>query len=389
MAGRRYPLPKAVMSSLDTANGPLVASIIANGAVLSDDLDRVAAVYRGTELGDWSEKVIKREAMKTLDKLLGDVVVLPVAVVDSDDIVVGLEAGDRVYDQNGWRDEILGPQYERIELEEDDIAFIADAFADGADGIVLRFWSPLAFITAAGEASPADAAVVDPAAPPADATAGLPGGSAVVAIVDEYDRAAVIELVAVAPGPKTFRRHAGAWEEDPAWLQKLRGVDIPPMVKLEAAQVGSVAVQVDEATAGEPFETDPAGEGIAASASPWFREHAQRADQATANYVLVAASRAAKKAKNKAKGNAEGAERLRQYWLHGKGALKIRWGTPGDWRRCRRQLSKYMGPRAAGYCSLLHKRATGMWTGDTEHRKSGGFGIKPGGQAAKLEEKLK
>ena len=49
--------------------------------------------------------------------------------------------------------------------------------------------------------------------------------------------------------------------------------------------------------------------------------------------------------------------------------MKIRWNSGGDWTRCVRQLSKYMGPRAKGYCSLRHKEMTGMWTGDKEHRQ--------------------
>jgi hypothetical protein len=57
------------------------------------------------------------------------------------------------------------------------------------------------------------------------------------------------------------------------------------------------------------------------------------------------------------------AEKLRRYWSEGKGALKIRWGTPGDWKRCYRHLSKFMGLRAKGYCQNLHKRSTGIWTG--------------------------
>jgi hypothetical protein len=61
--------------------------------------------------------------------------------------------------------------------------------------------------------------------------------------------------------------------------------------------------------------------------------------------------------------NRGNAEELRQYWTHGKGALKIRWGTPGDWTRCVRNLSKYLGPRAKGYCQLRHKEATGVYTG--------------------------
>jgi hypothetical protein len=62
--------------------------------------------------------------------------------------------------------------------------------------------------------------------------------------------------------------------------------------------------------------------------------------------------------------NRGNAEELRQYWTRGKGAAKIRWGTPGDWTRCVRNLSKYMGPRAKGYCQLRHHEVTGMYTGD-------------------------
>lgn len=67
--------------------------------------------------------------------------------------------------------------------------------------------------------------------------------------------------------------------------------------------------------------------------------------------------------------NRGGARRLRRYWTRGKGALKIRWGTHGDWRRCYRQLFKHMGPRAAGYCQLRHKEMTGMYTGNKAHRR--------------------
>lgn len=57
------------------------------------------------------------------------------------------------------------------------------------------------------------------------------------------------------------------------------------------------------------------------------------------------------------------AERLRRYWSSGRGAAKIRWGMPGDWRRCYRQLRKYMGLRAKGWCQNMHKRNNGFWTG--------------------------
>lgn len=62
------------------------------------------------------------------------------------------------------------------------------------------------------------------------------------------------------------------------------------------------------------------------------------------------------------------AEVLRDYWEHGKGALKIRWGTPGDFTRCVRELSKYMPGRAEGYCANMHRRMTGVWPGDKSNR---------------------
>lgn len=57
----------------------------------------------------------------------------------------------------------------------------------------------------------------------------------------------------------------------------------------------------------------------------------------------------------------EGAtERLHQYWVHGEGAAKIAWGTPGDFARCVTHLSKYIH-NAEGYCNLAHKSALGFY----------------------------
>jgi phage head maturation protease len=59
-----------------------------------------------------------------------------------------------------------------------------------------------------------------------------------------------------------------------------------------------------------------------------------------------------------------GAERLHQYWVHGEGAAKIRWGTPGDFDRCTQQLEEhahFTPEQAHGYCNLAHHAATGMY----------------------------
>jgi hypothetical protein len=51
---------------------------------------------------------------------------------------------------------------------------------------------------------------------------------------------------------------------------------------------------------------------------------------------------------------------LREYWVRGPGAAKIRWGTDGSFDRCVRQLAKYVG-RPQGLCAEYHKAATGEW----------------------------
>ena len=57
-------------------------------------------------------------------------------------------------------------------------------------------------------------------------------------------------------------------------------------------------------------------------------------------------------------------ERLMRYWAHGEGAVKIGWGTPGDFDRCVVELSKHVGPAIVkGLCSNLHQRATGARPG--------------------------
>jgi hypothetical protein len=60
--------------------------------------------------------------------------------------------------------------------------------------------------------------------------------------------------------------------------------------------------------------------------------------------------------------------RLKNYWAHGEGAAKIRWGTPGDHERCVRLVQEAVtkGGKAPlpdheihGLCANLQKEATG------------------------------
>lgn len=61
--------------------------------------------------------------------------------------------------------------------------------------------------------------------------------------------------------------------------------------------------------------------------------------------------------------------KLRQYWIRGAGAAKIRWNTPGDFTRCVRQLRKYVRD-PEGLCAEYHHEATGMWPGDKRNQDS-------------------
>jgi hypothetical protein len=414
MSNRSYPVPARVSATVE-GDGPLARRVRDGEALSTDDLYRAVVIAAGTPLGNWADQIISNEQAAMLDAFLPDDR-LPLGVLasgnDDDDIVVALSLGDQIFTASGWSEGTVEDRY-LIELDEGTIVAVADALSSGADGLVLRPWIPLAFLAAA----PAPAATAKPKTPPRpgralpgkpeaggkpaaaptaaqaaekpepdkpDAAAegapndGLPPDAKVVAVVDDLDKTAVIELLAIAPGPKVFRRNDGTWTEDPKWVQNLRSVTPPPLVQLaDPKQIGDVVAQVDESTKGMPFEPKQKEEAPAPEAAPapapapaekkppvaasadWSTEHQRRADDFATRLALVAASKAAASAK----GHAVGAEKLRQYWLHGKGALKIRWGTPGDWKRCFRHLAKYMGPRAAGYCQNMHKKATGVYTG--------------------------
>jgi hypothetical protein len=51
---------------------------------------------------------------------------------------------------------------------------------------------------------------------------------------------------------------------------------------------------------------------------------------------------------------------LRNYWVRGPGAAKIRWGADGSFARCVAQLGKYV-KNPQGLCAEYHKAATGEW----------------------------
>ena len=78
--------------------------------------------------------------------------------------------------------------------------------------------------------------------------------------------------------------------------------------------------------------------------------------------------------------HADATERLMRYWAEGEGAAKIRWGTDGDFDRCRVQIQKAITKGGGkplpqheidGLCSNLHKRATGARPGHAPGEQKG------------------
>jgi hypothetical protein len=165
-----------------------------------------------------------------------------------------------------------------------------------------------------------------------------------MALVSPDDHEAVMDLVALVPASKTSTEPAIFVREDQKWvpneqiLLDLKSASPPPVVVLDDKEVlNDVLLQVDDKAP------------VQASAAYDFSIFWQKVVE-----PLLAAG-----GLDRNRGNAEA---LRHYWVRGEGAAKIRWGTPGDWKRCVRYLAKHLGPRAKGYCQLRHKEALGYYT---------------------------
>ncbi len=175
-----------------------------------------------------------------------------------------------------------------------------------------------------------------------------------LAIVSPDDPRAVMDCVSIVPAsatsnqPMTYVRRNKKWERDPKFLEDLKSATPPPVVPLKPEVLNDVLIQIDGLTASVAFSTD-------LELMVLFGPRVEVIEQFSELESLYAAG-----GLDRNRGNAE---KLRHYWTRGKGAAKIRWGTEGDWTRCVRYLSKYMGVRAKGYCQLRHKEATGVYTG--------------------------
>jgi len=180
-----------------------------------------------------------------------------------------------------------------------------------------------------------------------------------MALVSPDDPRAVMDLIALVPAssksnlPMAYKRVEAEWVRDEGIISDLNSATPPPVVPLDSKTLQDVLTQIDTNTV---------------TASIYVSEGVDHILTVLWGPTLTAAG-----GLDRNRGNAEA---LRRYWTIGKGGMKIRWNSGGDWTRCVRQLSKYLGPRAKGYCSLRHHEMTGMWTGDKEHRQLYGRKVK-------------
>jgi hypothetical protein len=337
---RRFPVPASARNA------------ILGSAATVDELDLAATL--GSQ---WATGVLVKENARVLSEVCGSDNRLPVGVLadGADDLVVnGLVRGGAVWRGDGWAQ--ADDPVETVPLDADEVAFVARALMEGTPNIVLRGYTPVAFIgeTVVGGAPSSSSG---PGSSTQSRSPGdLPEGARVLAVVDELDRNAVLDLVAVLPGPKVLRRHDGTWQEDPAWVNVLRSVRPPPVVVLDEAQTAAVLPQIDEATVGRPFTKEPPKKATAASGVDL------RADEMAIEFAVLAAvsPNPARKAASKATPGGTMPGQLQRYWVAGPGAAKIRWGTPGAMTRCARQLAKYVTPaRAYATCNNISKKLGG------------------------------
>lgn len=305
-----------------------------------DDIDRLVESGAGGEAERvWASRVRSTYVSGLLNRVLGDNDRLPRGIIasatDDTDIVVGLTRDGLIWTIDGWVEFDDDVEFEDIiELSQEEVAFTADALISGAVGLALSASMPVAFLDKRVSITSA---------------ATAPSGAKIIAVVDEMDRAAVLDLLAITAGPHVFRRNDGKWEADDEWLRAMKSVKPPIVVTIDGEMISAITAQIDEATRGKAFDKTSSLRG---SASPGLED---REAEMWLEWALVAS------AKSKAYDyTGQMPAILQKYWLTGRGAAKVRWFTPGAFTRCQRQLRKYLPPQMVnGACANLGNKLGG------------------------------
>ena len=71
-------------------------------------------------------------------------------------------------------------------------------------------------------------------------------------------------------------------------------------------------------------------------------------------------------------GDVKSTKQLEEYWVHGEGAAKIRWGEPHDFDRCVVEVGQHVPPGIVkGLCANYHHAALGVWPGQEDGGRNG------------------
>jgi hypothetical protein len=320
---RKYMPPRSVRKTITASVPDELRSRVMTGEVTAWDLFELE---HREETAAWASSTLSSviaAAEAEANEALGcdeceDTGFYGIADRDDPDLLVGLvrRTGDAAYEalaaDGSWSEWTNGDPVEVLDL--DTAGDLGAALLAGAAGLLRRFCEPLLFLPP----EPVVSALTMYDVLSRDDTATPQGEWVNFAVVDERDPGAVYDLIRIQKGEDDLleRWDGASWAPDAALLSDA-GL---PLSRLSEDQ----ALKVQEAY----------GQSALVASRPLTVSPDPRA------------------------------EKLRRYWSTGKGALKLRWGTPGDWKRCYRHLIKYMGVRAKGYCQNLHKRNTGVWTGD-------------------------
>lgn len=258
-----------------------------------------------------------------------------------------------------------------------------------------------------------------------DAATGPTDEALYFAIVDEIDKTAVLDAVAIVKSngqPSAFIRTQGAWTASPDTLTLLQGSTPPAVVELpDPETVKTVLEQIDAHDSGadvtevtDEMKPQEGEEALAASGyamadgsytiidvedlqsvvasvgTPdlFTKAHIRKRARALNRMDVVPSEwrefTLAEIGELSASKNLYGefgeiivaagvpgvadtpsdfknVAKLKNYWKFGKGALKIRWNTPGDLTRAHRHLARYVGTqRAWGLAQQLHKEIFGV-----------------------------
>src|SRR3954465_13988105 len=163
------------------------------------------------------------------------------------------------------------PRYDQqLEILTQELATdLAEAITAGASSLLRRYLWPMAFLPPGTMTAAAPAPELAQAA--ADAaevvTAGPDDGWREDAVVGGLDPGAVLALIrlrGVDAGPELVAYRNVIWDEAPDVLSELQGVQPPPLVELDQAQLTAVLEQVGQSDAQSPSQV----EGQAATSTP-------------------------------------------------------------------------------------------------------------------------